>query len=166
MRAGACLAVKQGKCEHRVGRTFGCRLAVREDGSTRSRSLLHGQWRHVPCGLAGTRRVPAVGAGTPSIPGIAQEQEKLLDPVKHPAARLDSRGGSDPLTSRKALEFGVRCHLRRHTAQLCYRVCLGQPLAQLVDFLYSVNRFQDIPAGWRRRGYRRFTGVSLSMTPI
>ena len=45
----------------------------------------------------------------------------LLDPVKHPAARLDCRGGSNPRTSHMALEFGVRCRPRQHAAQLLHR---------------------------------------------
>jgi hypothetical protein len=85
----------------------------------------------------------------------------LLNPVKHPAARLDCRGGSNPRTSHKALEFGLRCRPRQHAAQLSYRVFYSTVGA--VDSLSLFDRtISRYPCWLALAGIPPLTGVSLS----
>jgi hypothetical protein len=85
----------------------------------------------------------------------------LLNPVKHPAARLDNGTGSNPVSSHP-VGYGVRLSVffrlvlvgAGRDTRGCLPAFAYQPLAQLIRFPYSVNRFQGIPAGWRWRGFR------------
>jgi hypothetical protein len=69
----------------------------------------------------------------------------LLNPVKHPAARLDNGTGSNPVSSHP-VGYGVRLSVLFrliHRSEEDTRVCLPaftyQPLAQLVSFPYSLD---------------------------
>ena len=72
MRAGACLELNQGK--RLTPRRSDGRLSVGYVSSSQGEGITSTQWRHMPCDLADLER-SAVGAGTPSIPGIAQPGE-------------------------------------------------------------------------------------------
>jgi hypothetical protein len=70
----------------------------------------------------------------------------LLNPVKHPAARLDNGTGSDPVSSHP-VGYGVRLSVlfrlvhrseEETRGDACPRVPY-QPLAQLVDLPYSIE---------------------------
>ena len=85
----------------------------------------------------------------------------LLNPVKHPAARLDNGTGFDPVSSHP-IGYGTRLSVlfrpvlweQGRDTRGCLPAFAYLLLAQLVGFSYSRDLLQGIPAGWRWRGFR------------